>query len=121
MLQGGRGARVERGRNVMFFVGFLFAFLVPIFCTAIAFEPALLFHDKLRWSLKQGFVPMSLMRIADGNVLFITIFFTANCETQSNFSIATPKERLCSTHAESSHEKVHAQQNDVRKDINGWA
>lgn len=26
------------------------------------------------------------------------------------------KERLCSTHAESSHEKVHARQNDVRKD-----
>ena len=87
MLQDGRGARVEQGRNVTFFVGFLFAFLVPIFCTAIAFEPALLFHDRLRWSSKQVVVPVSLMWPADGNILFITIFFTANCETQSNFSI----------------------------------
>lgn len=57
MLQGGRGARAEQGRNVMSFVGFLFAFLNPIFCTAIAFKPAFLLHDTFRSFQGKGLCP----------------------------------------------------------------
>jgi hypothetical protein len=44
MLQGGRGVRAELGRNVVFSVGFLFVFVIHIFCTAIAFKLAFLSH-----------------------------------------------------------------------------
>ena len=44
MPQGGRGARAGQGRNVMLFVGFLFALVIPIICTAIVFKLAFLLH-----------------------------------------------------------------------------
>jgi hypothetical protein len=63
MLQGGREARAEQGRDVMFFVGFLFAFLIPYRLSSArhCFQSAFLLHDtfKRHQTSRLGLVPVT--------------------------------------------------------------
>jgi hypothetical protein len=88
MLQGGQGARAEQDRNVVFSVDFSIYIRDPYLLHCHCFPTCFFVASPTEMIFKaRGCACVTNTRIADGEYLFITIFLTATCETQSNFSI----------------------------------
>jgi hypothetical protein len=88
MLQGGQGVRAEQDRNVMFIVDFSICVRDPYLLHCHCCQTCFFVASPIEMIFKaRGCARVTDTQIADGEYSFSSLHFTANCETQSNFSI----------------------------------